>query len=306
MILGLAFYLFATLLLLASLGVILARNPVHGVLSLIVAFFNAAALFVLLGAEFLAMLLVIVYVGAVAVLFLFVVMMLDIEPGKPKRVAGRMKHIMRGVGALGYYMAIFVPLWLGVYALISWAPSLLSPDWCLWQEGLPLVGTFILHKVEVSSLALTASGALLVVCLLFAAPLARRWGGVSGIAAFLELLEYLPLSWMVGLLIVGELLFFSGTWYSSGFAAQSVNAPLPPTDLVGNTQALASLLYRYYVYVFQACGLVLLVAMIGAIVLTLRKKTTLRRQNILEQVTRNPKDCVTLITIPVGEGVKDV
>lgn len=305
MISGLAFYIFSSVLLLACLGVILSRNPVHGVLFLIVSFFNAAALFVLLGAEFLAMLLVIVYVGAVAVLFLFVVMMLDIRPTPKKSTRNVWKELYESFFGLAYYMAIFIPLSLGAYWALSWGAEHIGLG-DLMQNGLPLIAAFFIDHTPPSALSLFMSCLVLFACALFAAPTARRWSGVSGLEAFVELVEILPLSWMVGILLLGEFLYFAGTWKSSSFAAQSVNAPLPPTDLLGNTQALASLLYRYYAYVFQACGLILLVAMIGAIVLSLRKKTTLRRQNILEQVTRSPKDCVDLVHIPLNAGVSDV
>ena len=306
MIYGLGFYFFSFLLLASAAGVVFTRNPVHGVLSLILAFFNAAALFVLLGAEFLAMLLVVVYVGAVAVLFLFVVMMLDVTPPAAQKRTKRVKEFFQGLFALGYYMAVFLPVAVGLYWGVSWLFLELTLTPALLSGGLPLLfAPFAGHALPMTP-ALVASFTLLLVACAFAAPLARRVSGVSGLEGSLELIQALPLTWFVGFLLAGEFIFFGSVWKSSPFAMQSVSAPLPPADLLGNTQALASLIYRYYAYVFQGCGLVLLVAMIGAIVLSLRGKTTMKRQDIVTQVTRDPKDCVRLVTIPLGEGVKDV
>ncbi|HYB57601.1 MAG TPA: NADH-quinone oxidoreductase subunit J [Alphaproteobacteria bacterium] len=200
---ALAFYLFAGIMVASGVMVIAARNPVHSVLFLIVAFFNAAALFVLLGAEFLAMILVVVYVGAVAVLFLFVVMMLDID---------------------------FVQL----------------------REG-------------------------------FA--------------------KYLPVGAVIGLILLGELALVGGSWVFAPQAAQTVKDPIPLFSQVPNTEALGLVLYTKYVYLFQAAGLVLLVAMIGAIVLTLRRREGVKRQRVAQQIARNPKRSVEVKKVPVGGGI---
>ncbi|HKO08975.1 MAG: NADH-quinone oxidoreductase subunit J [Alphaproteobacteria bacterium] len=200
---ALAFYLFAGIMVASGVMVIAARNPVHSVLFLILAFFNAAALFVLLGAEFLAMILVVVYVGAVAVLFLFVVMMLDID---------------------------FVRL----------------------REG-------------------------------FA--------------------KYLPVGAVVGLILLGELALVGGSWVFAPQVAQTVKDPIPLFSQVPNTEALGLVLYTKYVYLFQAAGLVLLVAMIGAIVLTLRRREGVKRQRIAHQIARNPKRSVEVKKVPVGGGI---
>ena len=191
MIVDSLFYLFSAVLLMSALLVITARNPVHAVLFLILAFFNAAGLFLLLGAEFLAMLLVVVYVGAVMVLFLFVVMMLDVNFSR-----------LRG-GFVRY-----LPLGLGV-------------------AGVLLV-------------ELIASG----------------------------------LAWSVA-------------------SPQSV---LPMPDDVDNTRALGQVIYTHYIYLFQGAGLILLVAMIGAIVLTLRNRPGVRRQNISDQLARRGADEITLVS----------
>jgi NADH-quinone oxidoreductase subunit J len=199
-----AFYLFATLAILAGALTILARNPVHSVLWLIVAFFNAAGLMVLCGAEFIAMLLVIVYVGAVAVLFLFVVMMLDIDFSTLR--AGFIKNV-----PLGMLLAVvlFVELFVGLIARSAGKLVLGKPD-----------GT--------------------------AAPLAE----------------------------------------------------------VSNIEAIGALLYTRYLFLFEAAGIVLLVAMIGAIVLTHRQRGDVRGQNVSKQNARRPQDATRNVSPEVGKGVQ--
>jgi NADH-quinone oxidoreductase subunit J len=199
---ALAFYLFAAVAVASGVMVISARNPVHSVLFLILAFFNAAGLFVLLGAEFLAMILVVVYVGAVAVLFLFVVMMLDIN---------------------------FAELRSGFLA-------------------------------------------------------------------------YLPVGALIGLILVVELLLVVGTWVIGPEAPMVAAAPTPPAEQVSNTHALGAVLYTQYFYLFQAAGLILLVAMVGAIVLTLRHREV-RRQSIRRQVARRAADTLEVKDVPTGSGV---
>ena len=198
---ALAFYLFAAITVAAGVMVISARNPVHSVLFLILAFFNAAGLFVLMGAEFLAMILVVVYVGAVAVLFLFVVMMLDIN---------------------------FVEL----------------------RQGF---------------------------------------------------LQYLPIGALVGIILMVELITVVSAWVVAPDAGLAIGLPIAPAGSVTNTQALGEVLYTKYIYLFQAAGLVLLVAMIGAIVLTLRKRPGVRRQNIGEQVSR--EGTIEVKKVPSGSGI---
>ena len=200
---ALAFYLFAFVAVAAGVLVIASRNPVHSVLFLILAFFNGAGLFVLLGAEFLAMILVIVYVGAVAVLFLFVVMMLDIN---------------------------FVEL-------------------------------------------------------------------RSGFA------QYLPVGGLIGLILLAELLVVGGGWVVVPQAASVAAAPIPPIDQVTNTEAIGRLIYTKYIYLFQAAGLVLLVAMVGAIVLTLRSRVGVRKQRIVDQVARRPDEAIEIVKVKTGSGI---
>ena len=197
---AIAFYLFAAVLLFSALMVIAARNPVHSVLFLILSFFNAAGLFVLLGAEFLAMILVVVYVGAVAVLFLFVVMMLDVDFAELK------------------------------------------------------------------------SGAL----------------------------QYLPIGALMGLILLAELVMVGGVWVMAPASKAALMSATPAG--LGNTQALGRILYTDYIYYFQTAGLVLLVAMIGAIVLTHRQRPGVRRQSISRQNARTPAEAMALVDAKPGEG----
>ncbi len=198
---GLAFYMFAAFVIFAGVMVISARNPVHSVLFLILAFFNAAALFLLMGAEFLAMILVVVYVGAVAVLFLFVVMMLDVA---------------------------FAEL----------------------REGF---------------------------------------------------LQYLPIGGLVGLILLVELLAVAAGWLIDPGVAGNRAQPAPGG--ITNTEAIGRILYTDYIYLFQAAGMVLLVAMVGAIVLTMRRRDGVRRQRIAGQVARRREDSVELHKVQPGSGV---
>ncbi|WP_303830188.1 NADH-quinone oxidoreductase subunit J [Asticcacaulis taihuensis] len=202
-VIAIAFYLLALVTLASGLMVITAKNPVHSVLYLILAFFSSAGLFILLGAEFLAMLLVVVYVGAVAVLFLFVVMMLDVD---------------------------FVKL----------------------RQG-------------------------------FA--------------------NYLPIGLVVGLVLMGELVAISIAVATKGAAAG--NQPLVATAAEPNIKLIGHALYSTYIYLFEAAGFVLLVAMVGAIVLTLRTRPNVKRQDIFSQVTRRRKDAVEIVPVKTGEGISE-
>jgi NADH-quinone oxidoreductase subunit J len=197
------FYIFAAVAIASGVMVVSARNPVHSVLFLILAFFNAAGLFVLMGAEFLAMILVIVYVGAVAVLFLFVVMMLDID---------------------------FAQLRTGA-------------------------------------------------------------------------MKYLPVGLIVGLVLLFELLALFVHWVIAPGVSAVAAAPTPAISSLNNTRALGNLLYTHYFFAFQLSGMVLLVAMIGAIVLTLRHRVGTRRQVIAEQLARQRAETVAVVKVPVGAGV---
>jgi NADH-quinone oxidoreductase subunit J len=197
------FYVFAVLLLGSAATVVSARNPVHSVLFLILAFFNAAALMLIAGAEFLAMVLVIVYVGAVALFFLFVVMMLDVN---------------------------FAELRSGFQ-------------------------------------------------------------------------RYLPLGATIGAILFIELAVIYGGWQ---VAPQAASLRLTVAPAISNTQALGNVLYTDYIFLFQTAGLALLVAMIGAIVLTLRDRRTSRHQNVGEQTSRTVAETLELLEVSVGAGVKEL
>jgi NADH-quinone oxidoreductase subunit J len=203
MIEAIFFYVFSAVLILSAMMVISARNPVHAVLFLILAFFNAAALFVMLGAEFIAMILVIVYVGAVAVLFLFVVMMLDINFAELRK--GMMKHI--------------------------------------------------------------------------------------------------PVGGFVGAVLLAELAWLYSSWKIEPTALTRAASPVPDAAVTTNTHALGQVLYTQYMYPFQLAGLILLVAMIGAITLTLRHRSDTRRQNVSKQVARRAEDVLKIIKVESGAGV---
>ena len=198
-----AFYLFAITAVVSGGLVVLSRNPVHSVLWLILAFFSSAGLFVLLGAEFVAMLLVIVYVGAVAVLFLFVVMMLDVDFAE-----------LRG-----------------------------------------------------------------------------------------ELSQYTPVGLLIGLVILLQLGFAFGAWEVTELAQAQRDAVTPAIEETQNTIALGQLIYTKYIFLFQAAGVILFVAMVGAIVLTLRHRTHIKRQDILAQIYRDPQASVELKDVKPGQGI---
>jgi NADH-quinone oxidoreductase subunit J len=196
------FYIFAAVAVASGAMVVASRNPVHSVLFLIVTFFNAAALFVLIGAEFLAMILVIVYVGAVAVLFLFVVMMLNID---------------------------FLQL---------------------------------------------------------------RSGFV----------RYLPVGAAIGVVLLAELIFLVFGWFGALGGPSAAMASATAGLSLSNTRALGDILYTRYLFAFQAAGLILLVAMIGAIVLTLRQRADVRRQSIPAQLARTRAETVEVVKVPLGSG----
>jgi NADH-quinone oxidoreductase subunit J len=200
---ALFFYLFAGICVASAVMVIVSRNPVHSVLYLILAFVNASGLFILMGAEFLGMMLIVVYVGAVAVLFLFVIMMLDVD---------------------------FVEL----------------------REGF---------------------------------------------------MQYLPIGLVIGGIFMFELLFVVGGWVINPTVTKQITAAIPTN--VSNTEALGLVLYTKYIHYFQIAGMVLLVAMIGAIVLTLRHKAKVKRQDINVQNARTPELAMSVRKVPSGQGLQD-
>jgi NADH-quinone oxidoreductase subunit J len=200
---ALFFYLFAAVTVASAAMVIFSRNPVHSVLFLILAFVNAAGLFVLIGAEFLAWILIIVYVGAVAVLFLFVVMMLDV-------------------------------------------------DFAELRQGF---------------------------------------------------INYLPIGGVIGIVLCVELLSIVLAYVIGPDAGKAITAPIPAADQISNTQALGLVLYTRYIYFFQAAGVILLVAMIGAIVLTLQHKTNVKRQSISAQNARTKAAAIEVVQVKSGQGL---
>ena len=195
------FYLFSTVLVISAFMVISSRNPVHSVLFLILTFVNAAGLFLLAGAEFLALILIVVYVGAVAVLFLFVVMMLDV-------------------------------------------------DFSEFRRGF---------------------------------------------------LQYMPIGILVGIVLLLELLLVAGTWLISPEVVSGSAVPIDSS--VSNTQALGRVIYTRYVFVFEVAGMILLVAMIGAIVLTLKHKPGVKRQDAATQVARTPETAIKTVKVKSGQGI---
>ncbi len=198
-----AFYLFAITVVTGGMMTVISKNPVHSVLWLILTFISSAGLFVLLGAEFVAMLLVIVYVGAVAVLFMFVTMMLDIDFSE-----------LRG-----------------------------------------------------------------------------------------EMAKYLPIGLLIGVVILMQLSLALGVWQFSDDAQSLRAAVTPDLNEVHNTAALGRLIYGEYILLFQLAGLILLVAMIGAIVLTMRHRTGIKRQNVMAQMHRDPAKAMELIDVKPGQGL---
>ena len=203
MITAICFYIFATILIGSGTMVVFSKNPVHSVLFLILAFFNAACLFVLLGAEFVAMILVIVYVGAVAVMFLFVVMMLDIN---------------------------FTELRKGVQ-------------------------------------------------------------------------DYLAVGLLIGIILMVEMAVIVGGWSMTDGIAVTINSATPNVLEVTNTDAIGRILYTDYIFLFQLAGLILLVAMIGAIVLTHRKRSGVKKQDIGKQVRRRRHEAYEAIDVKPGQGI---
>ena len=200
---ALFFYLFSGVAIASALMVISSRNPVHSVLFLILTFVNASGLFILAGAEFLGLLLIVVYVGAVAVLFLFVVMMLDVDFAELRQ---------------GY-------------------------------------------------------------------------------------LQYLPVGLLVGIVLLVELLAVAGSWVAAPTTESTITQPIPDVSEVRNIEALGNILYTDYIFFFQVAGIILLVAMIGAIVLTLHHKPSVRRQNISVQVARDPKTAIKNVKVKSGKGL---
>jgi NADH-quinone oxidoreductase subunit J len=302
----LAFYGFATLLILSALAVIFARNPVHSVLFLILAFFNAAGLFILLGAEFIAMILVIVYVGAVAVLFLFVVMMLRISP-QTQRPIFSMLNFRKALSTLFSFLG-YVFFFLGTTLLLVSLPVTVD---ILQQGHVHYAKWSQLHQAFLQSPWLVFADGKLnaysVSVLLISALIGRqiaqmviRRSFMSIMSMFIDSLAFMLL---LGSLLCAFFVVLGVRWVSSNYSEEVISAPIPPTDLMTNTQALGQIIYSDYVFAFQAAGIILLIAMVGAITLTLRKREGVRKQKISEQLQRSPTNTLELKKIPIGKGI---
>jgi NADH-quinone oxidoreductase subunit J len=297
----LAFYGFSALLVLSSIAVIFARNPVHSVLFLILAFFNAAGLFVLLGAEFIAMILVIVYVGAVAVLFLFVVMMLRISPQTQPPIfsqANLLKAWKKIIFLFGY-LCIFLVTAGALVALPVIVDLLQHKNWLhfpqtFFQSRWLIFATgkidFYSVIVLVISMFVGRQVAQIIIKRSFLSIL-------SGFADTLFFLLCLGSTFCIIFIVLGV------RWTSSPYSEEVISAPIPPSDLMSNTHALGQIIYSDYVFAFQAAGVILLIAMIGAITLTLRKREGIKRQKISEQLSRAPSNTLELKKVPIGKGI---
>lgn len=306
---SIAFFVFAGILIASALAVVFSRNSVHSVLFLILAFFNAAALFLIAGAEFLAMLLVVVYVGAVAVLFLFVVMMMDINPQTQPRLFAFEQFkktsldLMTFIGYVVIFFGLFVAIGYGLsYVYSVFAGIIEQPTKLAINEDLPWIA-------QLPWLSLLYDSALEVRFWIGLVAYFLTWRLTQVIigSGFLQVasrfINSLPSLMGVAILLIFEFCFLVIQWQSSSMSESLSNSPLPPVDLMNNTAAIGQVLYRDYVYWFQGAGLILLVAMIGAIVLTLRHRKSVKRQNVSDQLKRDPKETVELKKIPLGEGI---
>lgn len=302
----LAFYGFATLLTLSALAVIFARNPVHSVLFLILAFFNAAGLFILLGAEFIAMILVIVYVGAVAVLFLFVVMMLRISPQTQRPIFSLINF--RKAFLTLFYLISYLVLFLATTALFVALPvtidllqqgDLHDESWMLLYQAFLLSPWLILAdgKIDAYSVSIIMISAL--IGRQVAQTLIRR-SFISIMSVFIDSLAFMLL---LGSVLTAFFVLLGVHWTSSTYSEEVISAPIPPSDLMTNTQALGQIIYSDYVFAFQAAGIILLIAMVGAISLSLRKREGVKKQQISEQLRRSPANTLEMKKVPIGKGI---
>jgi NADH-quinone oxidoreductase subunit J len=306
---ALSFYMFSAVTLGSALMVITARNPVHSVLFLILAFFSSAGLFVLLGAEFLAMLLVVVYVGAVAVLFLFVVMMLDIPvPSMKSWFVPRIKDFGRSCGILLSYSVIF----LATAYLMMVALSFVS----LWGLGIDGINPTELtidpihairepfSKYEAHTwLEFSSATIIFLIAIVTGRQLAMTVLKKKFWRACSDFVYQAPVGLIITAMLLVELTLVIMTWGDTEMAQEMTLLPIPPSKILPNTHALGQVLYTDYMYIFQSEGLILLVAMIGAIVLTHRNRPDTRRQNIHEQNSRKKEEVIELVKVNVGEGV---
>lgn len=298
---GLCFLSFATLLVLGALGVIFFRNPVHSVLSLIFCFFNAAALMLMLGAEFISVILLIVYVGAVAILFLFVVMMMNITPRQQRklftwpRFGEDLRNLVSFFAIIGGFLIVFFAVSLGAPVI----DHLLKGEGALTLDALRASPWFLLHG-ETS----LAKKLLVFIPSVIVAALSMRLVTKHKITTLLaRVLDSLPVMLIMGGAFICLITSFAKGFKPSNLSGDLIAQPQPPEELLTNTEALGQIIYGPYALLFQVSGLILLVAMIGAIVLTFRRRNNVKRQNIATQIQRNPKETVVMKNVPLGAGL---
>jgi len=301
-----AFYGFSLLLLMGAINVVLARSPVHSVLSLIFVFFNAAGLFVILGAEFIAMTLVIVYVGAVAVLFLFVVMMMNVS-WDYQRVIFSKVYLQRSLTSL-LYLVKSAAVFSIVFLILISIPVLVD----LYQHNLLLTTSFpqllnsMYHskwwafnpaalRTPIAVVAFIAICIGLVTCHKFI-----KKPFYNAAASFADSIVFFII---LGLIFTAYFVTLGASWHVMPGARDIINSPIPPLDLMSNTHALGQVLYVDYVLAFQCAGIILLVGMIGAIVLTLRTHQKSKRQDPHVQAQRCAKNTIELKHIALGSGL---
>ena len=288
---ALAFYLFSAVTVLSAIMVVTARNPVHSVLFLILAFFSAAGLFILLGAEFLAMILVVVYVGAVAVLFLFVVMMLDIPvPDTKAWFIPEAKALI--TASVKFFSYIFA---FAFFAFAFYAAFYLFSLYVFDVYAL-------LHRDDVATVAAVAC--YFAVGVLVSRQLASMLTGDKFGHLFTVFYRHLPVGWLIMGILLIELMLVINMWGSYPMSQELSTAPTPPSMVMSNTVALGNLIYTDYIYAFQISGMILLLAMIGAIVLTHRKREGVKRQNVSNQINRTKEESVELVKVKTGQGVQ--
>lgn len=302
----LAFYGFSFLLMLSAMAVIFSRNTVHSVLFLIFAFFNAAGLFILVNAEFLAMILVIVYVGAVAVLFLFVVMMLNITPQYSPSLFDR-KKFNRAITISGQFISYLFILGGIFYTLIS-IPFIVEiiqhQHWhILSQLSLLDLGRESFAALFAPKFPWIVSVTILLIALLVAYQGAKTLTRASLLQLLGQMADSLIFLLFLGGLLVAFFLALGFTWMASAFHNETISTPIPPSDLMTNTQAIGQVLYTDFLYAFQLTGIILLVAMIGAIALTLRQREQTKRQNLQSQLMRDPAHTLRLTKVPLRKGI---
>lgn len=287
------FYFFSSFLILSSVSVVLSKKTVHAVLSLILAFFNSAALFILLGAELLAMILIIIYVGAIAVLFLFIVMLLDVKPisstleVRKKTTKSKMSFAISSflifMRSFIIFLAFFILGTIFLYLAYKEWPELLDSTW--------------------------KNNSFILIITLLGYALSKILCGLSILESGLIFIKTLPSTIFLSVLFLIEIIFLilnstlepltRGGKHVLDIAVQK------PTPLdISNSRALGQVIYTDYVYLFQVAGLILLIAMIGAILLTQRKRKNVKRQDSFKQSTRSKEETLDLVKIKTGSGVE--